>query len=369
MVGEVRSFTAKEVPAVASLFRKIFQKEEGPAPEALVQYFHTAFFQHPMADPELPSFVHVRPNGSVSGFIGVYPVPLVFRERRIRAAFCGNLMVDPATQDPLAGARLLLSFLEGAQDVSLTETANQVSVKMWRKWGRGRVVANRSLNWARIFYPSSWATSVASKHARYLMLARPVAMAIDRLIARALPPLPDPSSCRGDDVDPTELSEVVRKTSKSYSLHPDFDDEALSFLLKEAATKERFGDPIARIVRNRRGEAIGGYLAHRKKHRTLKVFQIFASPGSADLVVNDLFARAVAMEMVGVVGRTQPEILPALAGDSATFFFGGEATTLAAARNRELLAAACGDDNFLNGLAGESWVRFIGNEFEDIERP
>ena len=343
----------EDAPAVANLYQRFFRNTKAPAAESLVNAFLTVFFRHPWADPELPSLVYAQSDGAVQGFIGVYPVPLCFRGRRIRAAFSGNLMVDAVRQDPLAGARLLRSFLSGRQDLSLTETANQVSLGMFRKLG-GQVVVNRSLDWIRIFRPATWLASVGAGRISWLGATRVVAIAVDHLAARALPPPPDVSLCSGNDVAPAELSDVVREISSSFALHPDFNGAVLSFLLEHAVGSEEYGRPLARIVRNLRGQPIGGYLAHGRKNETLRVLQVFASPANADLVVNDLLARAAEMGAAAVTGRMQPELVASVLSASSMFIYRG--ATVAVARDAELLAAVHGSDNFLNGLAGETWV-------------
>lgn len=362
MAAAVRPFMAEDARAVANLFFKVFLRSQAAAPDTLVDYLREIFCRHPWADSELSSLVYAQADGSISGFIGIYPVPMIYRGRRLRAAFAGNLMADPSLQDPLAGARLLRSFLSGPQDLSLTETTNQISMTMWRKLG-GQVVANRSLNWIRVLRPMSWLVTAAARRAPWFGLLRGPASLFDMVSARRLAPQSAPNSS-GEDVDPSALSPIVRDIAQSFALHPDFDEAALAFLLEHAARKERYGELIARIVHSRRGQPIGGYVAHGRPNDTLRVVQIFTSAANADPVVADLFSRAAAMGAAAVNGRTQPEIIPSLLSAQYLFAYSGGAT-LVHGRDPELLAAVHGPDNFLNGLAGETWARLIGGAFDE----
>lgn len=47
------------------------------------------------------------------------------------------MMVEHPSENPLAGVRLLRSFLSGPQDVSISETANATALRMWRGLGHG----------------------------------------------------------------------------------------------------------------------------------------------------------------------------------------------------------------------------------------
>ena len=88
-------------------------------------------------------------------FVGVNVVPMVFSGTRMKAAFCGALMVDEPKRDPLAGARLLKAFLSGSQDLSISETANKTSLEM-AKALKGVAFAGYSLEWMRAFTPASF---------------------------------------------------------------------------------------------------------------------------------------------------------------------------------------------------------------------
>ncbi len=176
----IRACSPEDMPAVAGLFQKTFLNRRRSAPESLKTYLVELFLHHPWYDPELASRVYVSPEGAVRGFIGVLPLRLCFRGRKIRAAIAGSLMVDRPEENPLAGARLLRSFATGPQELSISENANRVSENMWRKLG-GCPMPFESLEWLRVLRPAGAALAFAREWFAPTVLLQPVASMIDRM--------------------------------------------------------------------------------------------------------------------------------------------------------------------------------------------
>jgi hypothetical protein len=78
-------------------------------------------------------------------------------------------------------------------------------------------------------------------------------------------------------------------------------------------------------------------------------------------VVDCLFAHAAERGMAGLSGRTQPGLLEALLPKGCHFLH--RSATVALSRDKDLMARLAGGDAFINGLAGETWIRLIGDEF------
>jgi len=359
-MAEIRRFVPPDAPRVAELFQTIFRKSKEPPPSSLADYFAETFCHHPWSDPDIGSLVYVATDGTIGGFIGVLAVPMLLRGRKIRAAYAGSLMAEAPADDPLAGARLLRAYLTGPQDLSISETANPISFGMWQKLG-GQMVAGRSMEWVRVLQPLTLAATAGARRLPLLRAFRPVTALLDRAAGLLIPPLPEAFASAGQDVTPAGLSDVVREIAASYALRPDFDAAALGFLISHAARKEDRGTPLARIVQDRRGKAVGGYLAHGDKHGVLRVLQIFATPATASAVVGDLFAAASRIGVSGVAGNVQPEIMGPLQAAKCLFLL--RYVTVVHARDPDLLAAVHGPDAFLNGLGGESWMKMIGGRF------
>src|SRR6266508_2642641 len=138
-MDQIRAFAAEDVPSVARLFQTTFVDHRRNAPASLQACLADVFLRHPWYDPELASRVYVSPAGAVRGFIGVLPLRDAFRGKTLRAAVAGALMVERPDENPLAGARLLRSFANGPQELSISESANRRSETMWQRLG-GRLL-------------------------------------------------------------------------------------------------------------------------------------------------------------------------------------------------------------------------------------
>src|ERR1700730_4120580 len=114
----------EHIPEVAKLFQTVFRDPRKTAPAALEQYLLELFCKPPWYDPELPSRVLILPDGTVGGFIGVIPLNMSFGGQPIRTALASSIMVENPKANPLAGAALLRSFVNGPQDLSISESAN-----------------------------------------------------------------------------------------------------------------------------------------------------------------------------------------------------------------------------------------------------
>src|SRR5439155_1097840 len=124
---------------------------ERDSPDRLAHYLEQIFCRHPWADEELTSLVYEDERGRVAGFLGIIPRPLRFQGEPVRAAVATQLMVAPERRG-LVGRRLMRTFLTGPQDLSLSDTANEVGRRLWESLG-GSVSLIHSLAWTRTLRP------------------------------------------------------------------------------------------------------------------------------------------------------------------------------------------------------------------------
>lgn len=367
-MSAVRPVTLADIPAVANLFERVFRRRETPAPAALTAYMAELFVTGPWADPEITSLVHHRADGTINGFMGVVPLPLRWGERRLRGAMCGTLMVDGREDDPLAGARLMRSFLSGPQDVSISETASDVSAGMWTKL-RGTVLRDYSLDYMRILRPGGFLAAQARARtglaAPLALLARPLDGMLERRAAGdelkwwAYAAAPD--KLTDAPIESDALTALIPGFIENFDIRPDWSPEILARMLADAAHKSAFGPLTQQVVTAPGGKPVGAFLYHGRPGGVAQVLQVFAPPRHAGAVLDRLFARASAAGMVAVAGRGQPHLLDALLGRKA--FITHRASTVINARDPDVAAAFAQNRAYLNGLAGESWSRLIGDNF------
>lgn len=362
--GHVRAASRADMPVIGALFQRTFAQKAGPAPEALTKYLCELFVDAPDRDPDIASKVHVRGDGEVNGFIGVLPLPLNFEGRSLRGAVCGSLMVDERDGDPFAGARLMRSFLSGPQDISLSETANPVSENMWRKL-RGTVLPAYSLEWVRLLRPSAFAIGVAARSLPLLRLLQPLAIPVDGLARRLAPSMlrvPTNISAEDHEISRIDLAALIANIVSKTPLHPTWSPGTLHRMLAGASQKSRYGTFVARAVTARNGAPIGAFLYHAHPGRIAHVLQVVAMPGQAGTVLDRLFLHAEQFGAVALRGRTQPVLLEALL--TRHCFHVHRASSLVHARDASLLEPFLAGRAFFNGLAGDSWTRLVGENFE-----
>jgi hypothetical protein len=80
------------------------------------------------------------------------------------------------------------------------------------------------------------------------------------------------------------------------------------------------------------------------------------------MVLDRLFLHAEQFGAVAVRGRTQPALLDALLTRHCVHVH--RASSLVHARDASLLEPFLAGRAFINGLAGDSWTRLVGDSFE-----
>jgi hypothetical protein len=300
--------------------------------------------------------------------VGVNLVPMVFSGRRLKAAFCGALMVEDPKRDPLAGARLLKAFLSGSQDLSVSETANKTSLEMSRAL-KGVAFPGYSLEWMRAFTPASFACDMVFRHSSLRRIALTAAQGVDRLagwsgLGRGLA-IAESGSGRSPltltAVDASGFAEAVDRLTAHYRIRPFWNLNDLARVLSQAFDKPRYGEAVAMIASRDGGTAAGAFLYHLQPGGVGRVFQILSLPGMESVVIDCLFTDAARRGAAGLRGRTQPAILNGLLGKKA--MFANASSTVVFTRDEDILDCFRSGEAFVNGIAGESWGRHIGGDF------
>lgn len=367
---EIRPLQSADIPSVASLFMAIMRGSQGTPPGSLVDYLRSLFLEGPAADADICSRVYIR-NGGVAGFIGVTVQAMQAGNRRIRAAICGNLMVRDHRQDPLAGARLLRAFLAGPQDLSLSETAGDASLAMWRQAG-GSLLPLHSLDWVRVIEPASFAVRTLQTRVRAAGLLAPVAAMLDSALRRKRgdntlrwSSLPFGFAPRGpqsaEPVDEAAASEAIAAMASQYKLVPLWSEAAMLQVLQDGAAKSAYGELRRCVVRNKRGQTIGIFQYHLRQGGIAQVLFVLSLPGSTGLVVDALIADAAGRGAAAVRGRTDPQLFGALLGRRVLMLH--TEASLAHSRDAGLIADIERGDGLCNGIVGERWTRLIGHDF------
>lgn len=364
-MGSVRPLIRSDMPAVAALLQRILRKTSEPAMPSLEAYLGELFLDGAHRDPDINSHVYLRGDGSVAGFIGALALPMEVEGRAVRGALCGSFMVDRHSDDPFAGARLMRAFLAGPQDISLTETANDISTAMWRGVN-ATMLPGYSLEWLRVLRPAEFLIEMAAHVSRAVRIVSPLAKPFDRLLRQrkiqsrffGLPGKTLPTSEADDEM----TAALLERFTKTFAARPRWKGENLRCMIAESHRKALYGEMVRRMVTTRDGRAVGLFQYYGYPGRIGRVIQILAAPGQSGAVIDCMIAHASDQGLVALRGRTMPALIEAMLGQP--FLFMNAASSIVHARDPALVEPFRTGKAFFNGFAGESWSRLIGDRFD-----
>jgi hypothetical protein len=358
--SEIRPFRVGDGEAVARLFQRVFKHREGDPPRALVSYFEDLFLRLPGLDPARGSLVHVDAEGRTTGFVGVLPGRFRLDGRPVSASIVGSLMVGDPEADPLAGARLVRAVSRAGQDITLSETANPISQRMWETIG-GVAVPGYSLDYLRPIRPVGLAVALAERVGP-LRALRPVAALADRLAQSLVPaPVVDDKLHRERDLSAAEAAELVVALTEDRRFRPDWAAMPLDAMLATALDKAAAGEPLLRGVFDARGRPVGLYLIHARRGEIATALQVLSRPKHEVEVAARMVAAAASAGAVALHGRIEPAMADALSRTPSLLVH--RASLIVHAADRALIEPIRSGDALVTGLAGETWIRLIGGSF------
>ena len=369
--SSIRPLEIADIDTVAALFQQVFRDSAAPAPASLAAYLRWIYFDMPGCDREITPLVHINEAGEISGFIGANALQMRHGDRILRAAICGSLMVSNHEADPMAGARLMRSFLAGPQDISFSETASEVSARMWERL-RGSALLQYSLDWVRVIRPMAFAVEVTSSRLKAARLFSPLARGLDHFAVKRVRPgqlmwiaASGEENSRPNlttvEIDAGAFAALVEPLTQQFSLRPDWADGQIEAILADAALKTDKGELLLARIETRTGHPIGAFACHIKSGRIAHVLQILARPGQEGAVIDCLIAEAARRGAAGLRGRTQPALFEAMLGRRISFTH--MASTVIHSRDPELVHASRNGELFFNGIAGENWSRLVDHNF------
>jgi hypothetical protein len=363
-MSQIREFVESDIPQAADLNWRVLRKGKGPSPPALRDFFRKLFFENPWFDKSLPSLVYEGENKQVVGFLGVVPRIMSFRGEPIRAAFGSNLAVYPENRASLAGFHLVKAYLEGKQDLSLTDTANNVTANIQKELGAA-TLGLETIHWARPLRPTQYALEFlahrkerrASNTAKFL--AKPLSFITDKIGAAIFDDQFRNNShdLKGEDLDAEELLGNLSQLGSEYSLRPTYDQSTLVWLLNFMDEMKAFGELRRRTLRNNHNKIVGWYIYYLKPGAIGEVVQVGSKRHFGKEVYNHLFQDAWRHGAIGLHGRVEARWLRDLFETGCVFYRGGR-WMQAYSRRPELIGLLQSNDTLLTRLDGEWCLSF-----------
>lgn len=357
-MAEIRPLDRSDLPEVANLYEQVARSGAPHAPPGLAGYFEDTFLDYPWADPEIPSLVYTD-DGRITGFLGANVRRFTFDGQPVRLAISGQLVTDPAVRSRAAGAFLLRRFLDGPQDLTITDTASDQARRIWEGLG-GETMHIGSIGWARVFSPlrSVWDFKTRDGAGRMTPVVRPVLSAVDaagKLVARRALTLNAPQGSK-EPLTAEAMGEHLEAVAKPYRLRPSYDDRAgTAWLLEQIARVEPRGELVARLVRNAEGRVQGWFVYYHRPGGIAQTLAVAAAANDVGDVLDALLADARERGAVAVQGRVEPHLLDRLPERRALFHKSGYLPLIHSPRP-ELLHAIHSGRALLSRLAGEWWM-------------
>jgi hypothetical protein len=357
--GQVRPFEQEDIPQVVALRQRAFSRTAQPTPEAAEAYFELSYFDHPFRDMGLPSLVYEDRSGRLAGFLGILPRPVLYRGEPVRVAVSTQFMVEPGERGG-AGIRLLKHFMDGPQDLSYTDGANDASRGVWEGLG-GKTAAAHSLAWVRTLRPARYAASRLGDHPAVRaarLVTRPLLAAADvtiRATARGARRLERPDGLRTTQLEARDIADLLPAMAARYALVPAYTEAALRWLLDRLAKRGSYAVQ-ARLVRSADDQPVGWYVYFRRGVLA-EVVQIAARPGRWADVFTLLAVEARDDGSAALTGRLDPAQLHDLAALGCWFTRGGP-WTLVHSKHPELTSAVLAGEAFFSRLDGEWLMNF-----------
>jgi hypothetical protein len=355
----IRAFEAADIQQVANLHQKIFGVTRSPDIGNRYTAYFTDKFLDPVRQGALPSLVFEDENGEIAGFIGIATRWFVIGRRRIRAAVSSQFIAEPRARSRLIAVALLRDFLNGPQDFSFTDEANETSRILWEKLG-GSTSVLYSLHWIAPLRPTHLLLSKSrSRFGPLATLAGPIANLLDGIASvftRAGKPSPQPDL----QIEPLHAHALTNFMSGSMGdmmLHPDYDAASLRRMLDDAARQSAQGTLQAVLLRSRGRQVAGWYLYCLDRRGTAEVLQVGYRRGHREEVIDHLFNRARLDGASALAGRMEPHMGTALA-NQLCLLDGRQYSMLVHSRDPEVLNAIHSGNAFISRLDGEWCLRF-----------
>jgi Acetyltransferase (GNAT) family len=306
-MAEIRPLDRADLQAVTALLGANLPAwtAEGQIP----QFLQATLFDHPWADPELPSLVAAE-NGKVVGFIGAQVRRFRFEDRTLRAVCASHLTVDPDHRGGAAGALLLRRLLTGGQDFTFSDTANDEMARMCLTFG-GQLDHARACDWMIVLRPVRWLRALTTS----VIVRRGLgpAVPVGALPFKAVRPggarrgIPDPQpDVRGENADAATIVEQLAELGAGFRLRADYDRQFLEYMFGQA--ESHFGRPLVRRL-VRRGERPVGWYAYRpQRGNVARVLHMMANDRDGDAVLAELVAHAGGRDAAVIAGRLEPQL-------------------------------------------------------------
>jgi hypothetical protein len=362
----IRPMERDDLDAVAELYERVVRSGSQPSAR-LRSWFERMLFDHPWVDSEIPSLVAVDANGGLDGFLASHVRRLQIDDREGRLACSGQLVSDPDARRRAPGALLLKSYLDGPQDLTITDGATEVVRVMWERLG-GELAHPQSIEWWQPLRPGSlaaalWARGRGRDRPPWPLgaLGRAADAAVPtRRLSRVAtvgtrPPDKEREPVQVEPLTADALVAELPDLAARLRLHPRYDLDFTAWLLDELASTRERGELRARLVRSEDRGVLGWFVYYLVPRGPSSVISV-AAPDEprTGAVLDALIDDARAGGAAGVHGRLEPRLAAPVAARGCLLRYAGQA--LVHAHDPLIASLATSRHALLTRLEGEWWM-------------
>jgi hypothetical protein len=354
-LDRIREFEARDIEQVADLHCNVFRLDLRGQLDAYHAYFSQQFLS--TGKDSLPSLVCEDQRGQILGFLGVVVRYFSFEGKKITGALSSHFVVHPEGRQRLTGIHMLREFLNGPQDLSFTDEANDLSQRIWVALG-GSVSAMQGIHWILPLRPFGLACHRFLPRWVATTLTKPAGI-FDRIVSSVMQS-PKHNSAHTLTAEPLCIESMLahfNEFSSHCRLLPHYDRASLSRLIECAQEKRRKGSLRGALLRDQETRIAGWYWYHFERDGLAEVLQIVSPVHLHQRVVSHLVADARASGATAVVGRLEPGLAQPLANQFCLLFRRAH-TMLVHSRFPEILYAIHSGRAFISRMDGEWCLRF-----------
>jgi len=284
---------------------------------------------------------------------------MVMNGRQFLAGVSSQFIVDPVSCVPVVALRLAQTFMEGPQDLSIADEANDVARKIWEGLG-GTTLLLQSLHWTRPLRPIELGRSVLGERPGFQSLAtaaRPFGAIADAIATRMSQSYfyQSPPRASAEDLRSETVLACLGEFSAAGSLRVDYDQRTFEWLLERVGQSSP-GGCVLKVLLRYQQKILGWYVCHLGRDGVADVLQLAAKQGSIDDVLHHLFYHAWQQGAVAVRGRMEPQFMQALSDKYCLFHRRGP-WMLIKTKHPDLLRSFQSGDASFSRLDGEWALR------------
>jgi hypothetical protein len=357
--GRLRVFEPDDIPRVASLYDRIFEGGDGKPTNRLCEYFEELFFKNPWADPSVPSWLYETNQGDIVAFQGLHPRRMVFDGEPIMCATQGQWMVAEDFRGGWLGALMKRRAFGTSPELSYGDTnipPGRRGHSLWERAGGARVPV-AGIQWEFVF-TSARVSDAKDGRSAILRLANRIVNKM-RLRKRRKRIEQQTDGARISEVAPDVLERLSEMLPTSMRLHPLYDVEYVSWLIKVASDTSSRGELQHSTVLSLQGDEIEGwYFFYVARNARAEVMQIVSKPGAENRVFAQLVGHASRKGAASVAGSWCGHDALVAAQSMGCYIGYLPTRTVAYSRNTEIMRAIMCGDYFLSAFEGDSWLDF-----------